>query len=454
MKANIFQYISKLPNTTNCILLRLNKNPNFIYGNEYNNYKNILKKSFHEYDATPLLLEKVNNAIEKIPYYKKRFSGLKRIQSIKDFEESMPFIDKDIVLNHYEEFINPEINPSDYDRGTTGGTSGKPLKLIMPKRRYIVEMATMHSLWSSAGYRFNPRAVIRNHKLDKKKYIINPITREFIFDGFNLNDEYFEIIYRTIKKFRIRFIHCYPSTAYEFSRFLYARKYDTSMISAFLSGSENIFEYQKALIQNKLGIRFYNWYGHSEKLILAGYCQTSDIYHIEPTYGYFELIDENGKVIREPGRFGEMVGTGFHNPAMCFIRYRTGDFAEYVGDYCPDCKRKLSLIKSISGRWSGNKLYNPDGTFITTTALNLHSDLYEVIEGIQYIQEKKGEVKILIIKSPLYGERQEKEFYQHFKTKFKPGMAIEIEYVTRLRKLENGKFVHIISTVKEPGAIE
>jgi phenylacetate-CoA ligase len=175
----------------------------------------------------------------------------------------------------------------------------------------------------------------------------------------------------------------------------------------------------------------------------------SDHYHVEPTYGYFELIDEDGKVIREPGRFGEMVGTGFHNPGMSFIRYRTGDYAEYVGDCCPACGRKLTLLKNIRGRWNGDKLYNPDGTFVTTTALNLHSDLYSVIEGIQYIQEKKGEIKILIIKSPMYNENHEKKFYEHFRVKFKLGMVIKIEYVSKLRKLKNGKFMHIISSIKE-----
>jgi phenylacetate-CoA ligase len=43
--------------------------------------------------------------------------------------------------------MNPNIDHKNYDHGTTGGTSGKPLKLIVPKNRYVVEMATMHTLW-------------------------------------------------------------------------------------------------------------------------------------------------------------------------------------------------------------------------------------------------------------------------------------------------------------------
>jgi phenylacetate-CoA ligase len=86
---------------------------------------------------------------------------------------------------------------------------------------------------------------------------------------------------------------------------------------------------------------------------------------------------------------------------------------------------------------------------LTTTALNLHSGLYSVINGMQYVQEKKGEIKILIIKSPQYEEHHEQALFRHFREKFKPGTKIEIEYVDKLRKLPNGKFIHIISSVKD-----
>lgn len=445
----ISKKILRLPNLINLSLLALNRNSYLIFGNRYRQYSEFLKNTIKHYDGTKLLLKTVNRALNEIPYYRRLYRD-KKITSITEFENTVKFIDKDTILQNYRDFINPLIDNNDYDHGTTGGTSGKPLKLIAPKKRYVIELATMYSLWRRAGYNFNARAVIRNHKLgDNESFIVNPITREIIFDGFRLDHDYFEVIYKIIKQFNIRFIHCYPSVAFEFSTFLLKKKYDTSFIKAFLSGSENIFDYQINLIQNRLGIRFYNWYGHSEKLILAGYCENTNIYHVEPTYGYFELIDENNRSIHDPGKTGEIVGTGFHNPGMYFIRYRTGDFAEYVGDFCPSCKRHVKLFKNIRGRWSGNKIYNRDGSFVTTTALNLHSELYSVINGIQYFQEKKGELRVLIIKSSEYSEHHERELYDHFKTKLKSDTVVRIKYVDKLIKQPNGKFLHIISKIKD-----
>src|SRR5690606_34530254 len=133
---------------------------------------------------------------------------------------------------------------------------------------------------------------------------------------------------------------------------------------------------QKNLIQNILNIRMLTWYGHSEKLILAHEGVTCEHYHCNPFYGYAEIIDENGRPATHPGDFGELVGTGFINSRTPFIRYRTGDYAEFVGNTCPNCGHIGLTFKNIKGRWNGDKILLSNNTFITTTALNLHDKIY------------------------------------------------------------------------------
>ncbi|HAR62083.1 MAG: phenylacetate--CoA ligase family protein [Candidatus Margulisiibacteriota bacterium] len=446
-KKNVLKNIIKLPPQLNNFLLAFNKKPEWIYGEKYKSYQTFIDSNHHGFDNTKKLIDLVNYAIQNIPYYKNLYAGL-RMNNLDDFRKGISFIDKQIVMSCHDDFISLNSNKCQYDNVTTGGTSGKPLNILVPKDRYIKELGTMHFLWSKAGYKYQTRAVIRNHHLlPEKDFVINPITKEVIFDGFRLCDDYFEIIYTLIKRFNIQFIHCYPSTAYEFSRFLYDSKKDCSFIKAFLSGSENIIDYQKNLINNKLGVKFYNWYGHSEKLLLGGYCQYSDYFHMEPTYGYFELIDEKSEVIDVPGKVGEIVGTTLDNYGMPLIRYRTDDYAEYVSHKCEACCRELSVIKNIKGRWSGEKIYNKDGTFVTTTALNLHDELYAVINGIQFVQKEKGMLTVMIIKSDKYNDYYERKIIEYYKYKLKPDTEINIVYVDKLIKQSNGKFLHLISKV-------
>lgn len=412
-------------------------------------YKNVfLKKNYFHYSSENKLLEIVNNSIKKVPYYTNRYAGT--IDSLADFEKHLSFIDKDEVMNHWKDFQNLETCSSKIIKGTTGGTSGKPLNLVIPKDRYVFELGTMYKMWEQFGWKGHTRAVIRNIKLkNEDTFKVDPLKKEIIFDGFRTSDEYYYRIYSILKKFNIGFIHAYPSSAYQFSLFLRNKKLDVSFIRAFFCGSEGILPEQKQLIQNELGIRLFHWYGHSEKLILGGYCSHNDLIHIEPTYGYFELIDEKGRIINEPGKIGEIVGSTFHNPYMPLIRYRTGDYAEYAGNYCKDCGRNLPLLKKVFGRWDKNKIYRSDNSYITSTALNLHSDIYNKINGLQYLQKRKGELEVRIIKGESFTNATYLELEKHYKDAFGHDNHIQIEFVTRLEKQANGKFLNLISTVKK-----
>ncbi|MDO6604347.1 hypothetical protein [Arenibacter palladensis] len=444
MKKVILENISKMPTSINRVLMNLNLFPSLIYGYNYSNYYKLIKKE-RSYNNEADLLRLINFSIDNVPYYNK----YKKVSDINDFQEQFEFIDKDIVSKYFEEFKSRTISHKDYEVVTTGGTGGNPLKLLVPKNRYIIELGIMHKMWSTVGYRHHVRAVIRNQRLlDNVDYIINPITKEVIFDGFRLNNNYFQKIYDIIKLFNIQYIHAYPSTAYEFSRFIYDNKLDISFVKAFLSGSENVYKYQKEFITKKLGLLFYNWYGHSEKLVLGGYCSHSDNYHIEPRYGYFELIDKEGNPINTPGEVGEIVGTTLNNYGMPLIRYKTDDFAEYVGNYCEKCGRRVTLIKNIEGRRSGNKIYGADGSTVTATALNFHDDLYMALAGLQYVQKEKGILDVLVIKNDNFETNHDLRLKAYFKSKFSHGTIINIKYVDRLLKKPNGKFVELISEVK------
>jgi len=218
-------------------------------------------------------------------------------------------------------------------------------------------------------------------------------------------------------------------------------------IKAVICSSEAVFDFQKRLIVDELGIKLYSFYGHSEKLIVGGYCEHSDDFHIEMQYGYFELLGEDNKPINTPGKFGEMVGTTLYNYGMPLIRYRTGDFAEYVGDYCEACGRKMPIIKNIQGRWDNNQIYKKDGTYITTTALNLHSDLYSRIDGLQYIQKQPGTLIVLIIKGKSFKAEHEKLFNKHYSEAMGKDSEVKINYVDNLIHQPNGKFVQLISDI-------
>lgn len=425
------------PNWFNAILLHLNCFGSMVYGRSYNKFKK------HLNDAEPerLLLDSVNHAIKHVPYYRNKYGAI-TVNSVADFRDKIGFIDKDEVMAHWDDFLVDDIDWSKVKTGTTGGTSGKPLKLVTPNNRYSWELAYMHSMWEKSGWHYHVRGVIRNHDLNGRDYAINPVMREVIFDPHKMSEAYVKTVCDVLHKYNVRYVTAYPSNTYKFCKLCLKQNLDISFIKAFLCGSEGITDEQKVFF-DKHSIHILTWYGHSEKLILGSNDTKSWDFRIESNYGYCELIDKNGKSIESPGELGEMTGTSFYNKYFPLIRYKTGDYA-----VMKKSDRYVEL-SSIMGRWDKTIIYKIDGTTTSLTILNLHGDFYEHVDGIQYIQDKPGYIKLLLIKNSLYTGEDETFILDYLAKAMGGKEYVEIEYVQKLVFQPNGKFLPLINNINE-----
>ena len=434
---NISNYIKNellnWPNWINGILLRLNVFGGLVYGRGYGKFKKHLNKAAPE----QLLIDSVNHSIQHVPYYRKKYGDL-RIHSVNEFQKKIGFIDKEEVMAHWDDFLVDGIDWSKVSTGTTGGTSGKPLKLVTPKNRYSWELAYMHSMWGKAGWHYHIRGVIRNHDLKGRDYAINPIMKEVIFDPHKMSNTYVKTICETLRHFGVKYVTAYPSNAFQFCKLCAKQKLDISFIKAFLCGSEGITDEQKAFF-SRYNIHILTWYGHSEKLILGSNDTHSWNISIEPNYGFCELIGKDNQPLTEMGEIGEMTGTSFYNRYFPLIRYKTGDYAELA-----QAGKKL-VLSNIMGRWDKTLIYKIDGTTTSLTILNLHGDIYEHIDGIQYVQDKVGYLKVTIIRNEQYTQTDEEFIVNHLATAMGGKQYVKITYVEQLVFQPNGKFLPLIS---------
>ena len=105
-------------------LLKLNIFYPWLLGFNYYLYrKNRLIKHNLNFNNSDELLNIVNNAISIIPYYKNKYKN--KLSNIAEFESTVSFIDKDLVMNNWDEFLLPNYKKNKTIEGTTGGTSGK-----------------------------------------------------------------------------------------------------------------------------------------------------------------------------------------------------------------------------------------------------------------------------------------------------------------------------------------
>ena len=143
--------------------------------------------------------------------------------------------------------------------------------------------------------------------------------------------------------------------------------------------SENIDPAQRDFIEQFFDVKSVTFYGHSERVVIAEESEPYK-YSFDPYYGYTEKIHQNdGEYI--------IVGTGFLNKTMPFIRYKTDDL----------CFPENQFYRIEGQRSSKIGLYEKNNEFLTGTWFVLGIQVFKNIITYQFVQKWRGKAEMYII---------------------------------------------------------
>lgn len=359
-------------------------------GSQYNHSKKMIEKynSLSADEQASYLIKKLNGVIthasSKFDFYKELYGeyGLlgREIGYLDDFTK-YPIVTKEMIREHTSEFSGAmKIN--------TGGTSGEPFSFYIDKDAFAREWAHMHYIWSLKGYRQTDlKITLRGKNLGHKNIIYNPVHNEFVINTYKKIESFKGEIITLFSKHKIKYVHGYPSAIYEFFKELDGLLNETekkivrsNIISCFL-GSEFPVPYMVDYLENRWGLDYISWYGHSEMAILAYDEKKKNQYIPFMTYGYAE--EDNGKLI----------GTSYNNFDMPLIRYDTGDRIEGKKD-----RNGILEYFSIKEGREGDFITDKNGKKIPLTGLifGRHHRMFDIADFIQVGQDEKGMVTFYI----------------------------------------------------------
>lgn len=381
--------MSTMPTWLGSTLLRMNFLKESMFGPAMKKFK----AGIPAIDPEQRLVDMANYAIGHVPYYRDRYRGLV-VKDAEHFSREFDFIDKKTVMAAPERFVSDVAR--DYVRVSTSGTTGTPLKLLIPADRHVTEMAFVTRAWQRVGWNFGPRARIRLGSLPRgRKYLVNPFTKEYIFDSAFPDDDYIRLIHRTLEKNKVDTLYSYSMHGYILLKRFERLGLDTSVIKRALLTSEPVTAAQYDYIHGKLGIAISSYYGHTEKLIFAYSLNGHDSFVIEPAYGYCEIIGADSRVCSAEGETGEMVGSTFYNFAMPLLRYRTGDNATLGATMIDDDGVTKRILSSIEGRPDNLVVFRHDGSRVSQSNFVFHGPELAHIDGLQFVQDKRGYLRVL-----------------------------------------------------------
>lgn len=428
-----------------------------VFGKSFRQNKKFLKDA--EWWSRQQILEYQLSALNSIcmlagrtPYYKKIFSeyGFNHhdITSLSDLSR-LPVINRDTINSHLEDMSATPFHSSHVDYITTGGTSGVPLRFYIGASRSSIEYPYIVSSWERIGYKLGiPLAVLRGRVVKKNKsglfHEYDPLLNHHYYSNFHMNDEDMGRYLNHIRTIGPCYLHVYPSSVATLARFVRRSGLRPPRnILGILTESENVYPEQRLMVEDVFCCRYFSSYGHTEKLVAAAECEKSTNYHVWPTYGYFELLDANDQPVTVPGQRGEIVGTGFINTVVPFIRYRTGDFATYQGERCDKCGREHTIISDIQGHNVQENLVAKDGSLMPWSAVNMHDDTFDNVQQYQFFQDTPGRGILRIIPANSYSDRDRLLILNNLGKKFGDRIEFNVQVVDKIELSKRGKAVFV-----------
>jgi phenylacetate-CoA ligase len=343
----------------------------------------------------------VLHAYENCPAYRSLFDreGITPadIKSLGEVDK-LPFVTKENLRDKLEEFSCPW---PDRKYVTTGGSTGIPFGFYRDDIAFGRELASKAHQYHRIGWKEGDRQlVLRGLPIqtpDQMTYV--PEFGELRCSSYHLTPAHMETFYLRALEYRPKWLRCYPSSGHIFARFLNERGWKIPSIEGVLCASENLYEFQRALLQRVFGEKVFSHYGHYELAVLAGYCEHAPAYHVLPQYGYAELLDRHGKQVRTPGEIGEIVATSFLMYATPMIRYRTCDYAAFKSCACAECGRPYEVWDRIEGRLQ-EFVVTSTGRLISMTAINMHDSTFDGVRQFQFHQAERGRITMNYVPRP------------------------------------------------------
>ena len=413
------------------------------YGKEFKKTLDIIEetqwyslKELKQYQLNQLN-KLLNHSYETVPYYTKVFKDLNLtpddINSIKDLSK-LPILTKDIIRDNWDDLQSTKSYTEKVYNFSTSGSTGNPLTFLGNDDVYKREAAFILRAYRSHGANlYDTKSIwLRRYVPGKNEplYKYDDELKRMYLSAYHLSKDNIEDYVSMINSYNSEVLVAYPSSIYILALLMENNNLKLKNIKYIHTASEKMLPRWSNKVEEVLGIKPKSHYGMVEKVSMFFQCDHSDMYHESLEYGVTEIVDNY------------VVGTGFLNYTMPFIRYKTNDVAtKNTKNKKCKCGRGLPLsVKDFDGR-SDDILITKDGRYIP--AVNFYTMMYKLnnIDMFQIIQRKRNKIDVNIKVKEKFN--QEKKLKKELENRL-GSIKLNINYVDNIERDKNTQKIRCI----------
>lgn len=325
-------------------------------------------------------LEIFRRAYDKSPFYHKLYTeeGIRKedITCLEDIKK-LPVITKDMVKKHADEMLT--VPRWQVIRANTSGTTGTPLKIYESWPSIWWTQAYTYCSRKRDGFTYGqPLVSLRGHLNRNQTSLKIHLSNTLFLSSYNINSNTVEQYYKKIVMFQPIAIEGYPSSLYSLALFLKDAELELNIPITFTS-SETLLDYQRDLIEERLGTEIYDRYSMTERTIFLVESHNHAGYYEAPGFSINEYIDD-----------GEIC-TSLINDAFPLIRYRSNDIMEI--EEATDENPQI-VVKRVNGK-KEDYLHCKDGSRILR--LDFIFKGVKHVKMSQLVQDKEDVLSVRVV---------------------------------------------------------
>jgi phenylacetate-CoA ligase len=396
-------------------------------------------------------------ALTTVPALEQYRSLLDDLDRPLEVLSQLPLLSKEALRNNMPAYLSSGQPARRRLRTFTGGSTSIPLEFYLhrgvSRPKELVYMEQFHKRVGLADGctvlalrgRTIPGAAGKVCRL----WMFEPVKQQLMMSCDHLNREHLPEYIKAITKWKPAFIQAFPSALYPLARWLneHPEPLLVGKIKGVMLYSESVYDHQMELFKRVFQCPVLKHYGHSERVLMAASMPDDDRYFFWPQYGHFELVGPDGCAITQPGIVGEIVGTGYDNMVLPFVRYRTGDLG-VLGTVPHPALPGYPVVERIEGRLQEFIVCKDNRLISIATIGAAHFSSLAEVEEIQYEQWVPGQITIkAVLKRPMSSVTMN-AIAVDLATKIQGGCSVEIVQVPSIPRTVSGKHKMLIQHIE------
>jgi len=383
--------------------------------------------------------KKVFSLIRHAVFYSKFYrEKLKKIgANIEDFTtpeafDAFPVLTRDELQEHFDEILCDNTSRSALNLSTTGGSSGQPAAVFMPKAFPRAALGWRMLSWWGLEPAVNWSRTYRNTAPGLKEKIIQGVVdfpiKTVLLNASSFTESDIVVFLDRFNKKKPPLLQGYVGAIDNVAEYILAHKLNVHKPEAVWVTSAPLSEIQRARIEKAFHSPVYDQYGCCEVFWLAAECQAHKGLHIFYDARRIDFLGDDLHSV-QVGQLGKIAITDLENYSFPIIRYLNDDMGRLLTTRC-GCGCSLPLMDHVRGRIS-DSIHLPSGRCLNgefmTTLFDRHPD---AIKRFHVHQNKDFSIVVKVV--PNCCEELMKKILQEIVQDLKHNTFNEVEITTKI----------------------